>query len=260
MLTPAQTKALLKVLPATLDDIGAMLSRHTPSDAARACALERAQIVLQRRAEHNELCESPGCRLRPRPELFILGMAALRNAMMEIDKVAYSKMHMWEDVLPHLNQNLTKRARRIEVFSRIDSHFKWFLEQEDKMPCMCTGCRWKPIATPSYTEVLEMHVRNRAGTGPKGLGLLPSTAERAVDFLHLWLEAGSNVRHDRTNIAALLWLALIYEQNGYRNAAGARVHRADIAANCDIGEETLRKCSEEIAAQLAPALASRAQA
>ena len=184
-------------------------------------------------------------------------MAALRNAMMEIDKVAYSKMHMWEDVLPHLNQNLTKRARRIEVFSRIDSHFQWFLEQEDKMPCMCTGCRWKPIATPSYTEVLEMHVRNRAGTGPK-------TRPPAVDgrarrrLLHLWLEAGSNVRHDRTNIAALLWLALIYEQNGYRNAAGARVHRADIAANCDIGEETLRKCSEEIAAQLAPAGQPRA--
>ena len=258
MLTPAQTKALLKALPATLGEVGAMLTLHTPSDAAHACALERAHMVLERRAEHNQLCGNAGCRLRPKPELFVLGMAALRNAMMEVDKVAYSKMQLWEDVLPHLNKNLTKRARRIEVFSRIDTHFKAFLEQEDKMPCMCMGCRWKPIAIPSYTEVLELHVRNRAGTGPKGLRLLPSTAERAVQFLHLWLEAGGGVRHDRTNIAALLWLALIYEQNGFRNAANELVTGADIAACCGIGEDTLRKCTDEIAAQVAPALASRA--
>ena len=33
---------------------------------------------------------------------------------------------------------------------------------------------------------------------------------------------------------------------------------ADIAACCGIGEDTLRKCTDEIAAQVAPALASRA--
>lgn len=258
MLTPAQTKAILKVLPSVLGEIGALLTRHTPSDAAIACALARAHLVLGRRAEHNQLCGNPGCRLRPKPEMFILGMAALRNAMMEIDKVAYSKMHMWEDVVPHLNRNLTKRARRIEVFTRVDANFKFFLEQEDKMPCMCTSCCWQPVASPPYTEVLEMYLRNGAGTGPKGLNLLPSTAECAVRFLHRWLEAGGGVRHERTNVAALLWLALTHEQNGFRNAAGKRVHRADIAAAWGIGEETVRKCSDEIARQLAPALANRA--
>ena len=253
-------KAAIGFKPGVLREVGAQLTLHTPSEAAYACADERALLVLKRRAEHGEHCTLPGCRMAVAPETAILCMAALRNAMHAIDGVAYAKADMWKDLLPHLNKNYGKRARRMEVFNRTDANFQHYLAQVDAFPCMCTGCGWDPITLPSFAEILATNIRNRAGTGTRGLNLLPSTVAWALEFLHAWLAKGGGVRCGRTNVATLLWLALIYEQNGFRNAADELVTGADIAACCNITEDTLRKCSDEIAPMVAEAAAAKAAA
>ena len=239
-----------EVLHKVLREVGALLELHTPSEGAYACAHERALIVLRRWVEHDEHCIQQGCRLKPRMEPVILCMSALRSAMQAVDQFAYDKKKMWTELLPRLNKNYVSRTRRIGVFNSHDFKFQVYLSQEDKFACMCKSCGWHPVTLPAFPEILETNIRNRAGTELKGLNLLPSTVACAIKFLHTWLELGIGVRCGRTYVATVLWLALVQEQNGFLNAAGEPVTRADIAACCEIGEDTLRKCSEEIAPRL----------